>query len=382
MTREIMIVTGEASGDLHGANLVRSLKKLQPDLTFCGMGGRELERAGTEILFEASKISVVGFFEVVSHLKDILTAQKRLRERLVASRPKLLILIDFPDFNLLLARKAKKLDIPVFYYVSPQVWAWRSGRVKTMARFVDTIGVILPFEEQFYRDRGVNARYVGHPLLDSVRVTKSREVFCAQNGLDPGRTIIGILPGSRSKEVRRLLPVFLESAKKLCHKAHIKPIFLIPCASTITKEDLFENGINKHLNELEIHIIFEERYNMMASCDIVIAASGTVTLELLLLNTPMIVAYRLTPLTYRLGRLLVKVKFFALANLIADREIVPELLQDEATPERISSELYKLLFEESLKEKMKADFKTVQTLLGKPGASNRAAALALELIRA
>jgi lipid-A-disaccharide synthase len=252
--------------------------------------------------------------------------------------------------------------------------------VKTIAHLVNTIGVILPFEEKYYQDRGVNARYVGHPLLDTVRTSKNREVFCRENNLDQSLKIVGILPGSRKKEVSRLLPVFLESARRLCLKSSEKLIFLVPCASTINERDLYDNGIEKFQKEQEIHIIFEERYNMMAACDIVIAASGTVTLELLLLNTPMVVAYMLTPLTYALGRMLVKVKYFALANLIADKEIVPELLQEEANVERISSELLKLLFDTPLRSKMKADFKMVQKLLGEPGASDRAAILALELL--
>lgn len=380
MSQEVMIVAGEASGDLHGAHLIKSLQNLNPDLSFYGMGGLEISRTGAEILFEASKISVVGLFEVISHLKDILTAQRKLRKRLTDSKPSLLIIIDFPDFNLWLARKAKKLGIPVFYYISPQVWAWRAGRVKTIAHLVDKIGVILPFEEQFYRARGVNATYVGHPLLDSVTTSQTREEYCSSQNLPEMDRLIGILPGSRVKEVSRLLPVFLEAALKLQEKCEEKLLFLIACASTLTQEDLLNNGVREYQDRLNLKIVSDERYNMMAASDIVIAASGTVTLELLLLNTPMVVAYKLSPRTYRLGKLLVKVKYFSLVNLIAESPIVPELLQDDANPERISNELFKLMYDENEKKLIQKGFQQVKEKLGEKGASDRAAQLALSCI--
>ncbi|MEN8200868.1 MAG: lipid-A-disaccharide synthase, partial [Thermodesulfobacteriota bacterium] len=215
MNSRVMIVAGEASGDLHGARLVTAMQGKQPDLSFCGMGGREMEGAGVELLFEAKKIAVVGLAEVFSHLPDILAARKILRDSLRRERPGLLILIDFPDFNLMLAAFAKKLGIPVFYYISPQVWAWRPGRVKTIAQRVDRLGVILPFEEEFFRSRGLAADYVGHPLLDSVRTSCSREEFCRQHDIDHDSLCIGLLPGSRKKEIASLLPLLLQTARRL-----------------------------------------------------------------------------------------------------------------------------------------------------------------------
>ena len=375
-----MIVTGEASGDLHGSHLVKSIQKTSPDFTFCGMGGEMLHKAGVEILFDAAKIAVVGFFEVVSHLKDIIAAQKILRKRLETARPALLILIDFPDFNFLLARKAKKIGIPVFYYISPQVWAWRSGRVKTIAKLVDKIGVILPFEEQFYRDRGVDAHYVGHPLLDSVHSSVTRDDFCGKNNIDNKQKIIGILPGSRSKEIAKLLPVFLEAALLLKNKSEGEPVFLIPRAPTISEDALLDSGVREYRNQLNLKIISKERYDLMASCDIVIAASGTVTLELLLLDTVMVVAYKLSPYTYRLGKLLIDVQYFTLVNLIADKEVVPELLQEEANPKTICEKLFKLLYCKTEIDEMRAGFRVVKEKLGNPGASDRASEIALGII--
>lgn len=381
MRPEVLIVAGEASGDLHGAHLIRSLKRLSPGLDFTGIGGEEIKKTGAEILFDASKISVVGFFEVISHLSEIIAAQRTVRKKLSGSKPALLILIDFPDFNLLLARKAKKLGIPVFYYISPQVWAWRSGRVKTIRRLVDKIGVILPFEQEYYRQRGVDATYVGHPLLDSVVKTTDRNEFCIEHKILPGNRLIGILPGSRIKEVSRLLPVFLEAAHQLQESAVDQCTFLVPRATTLSEEVLLDNGITDYQDRIDIRIISEDRYNMMAACDIVIAASGTVTLELLLLNTPMVVAYKLSPYTYRLGKLLVKVKYFSLVNLIGDEMIVPELLQDEANPIRISEELHRVLYDTGSRHLIEKGFIKVRKRLGNPGASDQAAKLALSLIQ-
>ena len=375
-----MIVAGEASGDLHGARLVTSMRTRMPDLQFCGIGGPELEKYGVELLYDASKIAVVGFFEVATHLNHILKAQKTLRNRLSETRPKLLILIDFPDFNLLLARKARKLGIPVFYYISPQVWAWRSGRVKTIEKLVDAIGVILPFEEQFYRERGVAATYVGHPLLDSVRADHDRETFCRNNGLDAANTLIGILPGSRIREVAALFPVFLEAALQYQQKSAVQPTFLVPCAPTIDAQTLYENGLSDYADRIDARIIEDDRYSMMASCAAVIAASGTVTLELLLLNTPAVVAYKLAPLTYRLGKLLVKIDYFSLVNLIASEPVVTELLQHDASVDNIAGELDRLVHDQTRRKRIFAGYESVRKILGKRGASDKAAALAMRIM--
>ena len=375
-----MIVAGEASGDLHGANLVKAMRRHEPDLVFYGMGGVELTAAGVEILCDARKLAVVGAVEVLAHLPDIITAQRVLKKRMKDDRPRLLILIDFPDFNLRLARKAKKLGIPIFYYISPQVWAWRSSRVKTIGRLVDRIGVILPFEEQFYRERGVEAQYVGHPLLDSVKVEMSRDTFCERFEIDPDHKIVGLLPGSRIKEISALLPTFLEAAKRMQQKYQKHIVFLISLASTITEEDLRENGLDEYRQFVDIRIVRQNRYDMMAACDAVVAASGTVTLELAILNTPMVVVYKVSPQTYYLGRLLVKIKYFSLVNLIADAPIVPELLQDQGNPGSIEVELAFLLFDEYTRRKIQDGLALVRERLGGAGASEKAAGLALEIM--
>ncbi|HEB50821.1 MAG TPA: lipid-A-disaccharide synthase, partial [Desulfobulbus sp.] len=227
-TRHIMIIAGEASGDMHGARLVQAMRELDPGLDFSGMGGRELAAAGVELLYDASKLAVVGVTEVLGHLGDILAARRALLRRMRARRPGLLILIDYPDFNLLLAARAKKLGIPVFYYISPQVWAWRSGRVKKIGRLTDRVGVILPFEQEFYARRGVRVDFVGHPLMDAVQTTMSREEFLARHRIEPDRKIIGLLPGSRRREISSLLPDFLAAAEHLVRGSNEQYAFLIP----------------------------------------------------------------------------------------------------------------------------------------------------------
>ncbi len=384
MNNNVMIIAGEASGDLHGANLVRAMHAMRSELTFSGMGGKELIAAGVDVLFEAKKIAVVGIAEVFTHLPDILAARKILRNALKEERPTLLILIDFPDFNLMLAKFAKKLGIPVFYYITPQVWAWRPGRVKTIRERVDTVGVILPFEEEFFRNHGLDAEYVGHPLLDSVVRTMDREEFCRMKNIEADSLCIGLLPGSRKKEIAALLPTLLQTAQNLQKQntTQKKMVFLIPVASTISEAEIRENGLDEYGSGLDIRLIKENRYDMMAACDVAVVVSGTVTLELALLDTPMVVIYKFSNITYRIGKLLVNkdLKYFSLVNLIGGKEIVPELLQEEVNPLRIEQELGNILFDRERREDMLQGLRGVRQKMGTPGASKRAADLALRLI--
>jgi lipid-A-disaccharide synthase len=349
--KKVMIVTGEASGDMHGANLIKAMKAIQPDLAVYGMGGEALVSQGMELLYDAAKLSVIGLLEVFSHLSDIKAAQRILGQRLKEDRPGLLILIDLPDFNLMLAKKAKKLGIPVFYYISPQVWAWRSGRVKKIKRLVDRMAVIMPFEKDFYQQRGMAVDFVGHPLLDEVKSKCSRAEFLVEHGIkENGQKIIGILPGSRKKEVAGMLPVFIEAARLIAKKLD-RTTFLLPVAPTLTDADLAGHGLEE--SGLDIRLIRGERYDLMAACDAVVAASGTVTLELAILKVPMVVAYRVSPISYFLGRRFIKVDYASLVNLIAGREVVTELLQENALSGKISDELLRLLIDEKVCELMK-----------------------------
>jgi len=378
--REIMIVAGEASGDLHGAHLVRAMRARDADLRFCGMGGRELHAAGVELLYDAATLAVVGAVEVLGHLGDILRARRALIERMRSRRPALLILIDYPDFNLLLAKKAKEFGVPVFYYVSPQIWAWRSGRVHTIKRLVDRMAVILPFEQAFYARYGVEVDFVGHPLLDSVKPDLSPAEFRARHGIDPASKLVGLLPGSRRKEIANLLPGFLAAAGLLA-RDNPSVTFLIPQAPTISRALLDEHGLAAWRDRLDVRVIADDRYAMMAACDAAIAASGTVTLELAILGVPTVAAYRVSRRTYWLGRLLIRgLRFFSLVNLIAERAVIPELLQDAANPGQIAHELQVMLEDGEARATMLAGLAEVRQRLGGPGASGRAAAVALALL--
>ncbi len=377
--RHVMIITGEASGDMHGARLVRAMQELDPHLAFSGMGGRELAAAGVELLYDASRLAVVGVTEVLGHLGDILAARRLLLARMRSRRPCLLILIDYPDFNLLLAAKARKLGIPVFYYISPQVWAWRSGRVRKIGRLTDRVGVILPFEQEFYARRGVRVDFVGHPLMDAVRTTMSRDQFLARHQIPPHAKVIGLLPGSRRREISSLLPDFLAAADRLARARADECVFLIPRASTVSRRLLEEHGLGRYERRICCRVVDEDRYDLMAACDAVVAASGTVTLELAILGTPAVVTYRVTPRTYFLGRLLIRnIEFFSLVNLVAGRQVVPELLQHEVTPENIAAELEKIAWDVNVHARIREGLAEVTARLGGRGASRRAARIALE----
>ncbi|PIE69198.1 MAG: lipid-A-disaccharide synthase [Deltaproteobacteria bacterium] len=378
----ILIVTGEASGDMHGAALVRAMRDQRPELTFSGMGGTALANAGVTILYDAGKLAVVGVTEVLAHLGDILRARRVLLQKMndPRERPSLLILIDYPDFNLLLAKKAKQLGIPVFYYISPQVWAWRRSRVHTIGRLADRIGVILPFEQQFYARHGYTVDFVGHPLMDTVPSQLSKASFRAQHGIEPKQQVIGLLPGSRRKEVCSLLPDFLAAAQLLEQRHPGRFVFTLPVAHTLSAS-LLEEIVAEHAHGLDIRLFTADRYALMAGCDAALAASGTVTLELAILGIPAVVAYRLSAGSYWLGKMLIRhLEFFSLVNLIAGQAVLPELLQDEVTPERLDHELHALLFTPHKRQQVLEGLQEVRSALGPPGTADRAGNIALEVL--
>lgn len=380
--REIMIVAGEASGDMHGAALVRELRARRPESAISGMGGRELAAAGVELLADAARLAVVGVVEVIGRLPDILRARRALIRRMKERRPALLILIDFPDFNLWLARAAQKLGIPILYYISPQIWAWRKRRVHAIGRLADRVAVILPFEAELYTRHGYRAVFVGHPLLDRVRPELDAAAFREKYGLAPEAQLVGILPGSRGNEIRNLLPIFLETAARIqASEPDRRRVFLIPRASTVSRELLEANGLAAYRDRLDLRLIEADRYSLMAACRAVLAASGTVTLELALLGAPTVAAYRLTRHTYLLGKLIIReLAFFTLPNLILNRAVIPELLQDAATPENLSARLRPLLEDGETRREMLAGLAAVRERLGEPGAAGRTAELALQIM--
>jgi lipid-A-disaccharide synthase len=374
--RKILIVAGETSGDLHGAHLVKAATCLDPDLRFYGVGGKHLRNTGTDVIFDSSEVAVVGIVEVFSKLRSIYRAFRWLKKSLDRDRPTLAILIDFPDFNLRLAKEANKKGIPVFYYISPQVWAWRRGRVKKIAKLVPKLVVILPFEVSFYRKRGVDCEFVGHPLIDIVKPHLSKEEALEVFRLDKDKRTIGLLPGSRREEVQQLLPVLLKSALLLLQDFPNLQ-FIMPLAPAIDRLEV-EKCIGRY--SLNVRIADEHIYDVLNICDLVITASGTATLEAAIMNTPMIIVYKVSFLSYLVARLLVKVKDIGLVNLIAEKRIAPELVQGEASPVNIFNETSKLLKNPHLLSTIKAELEKVREKLGSPGASQRAAQILYRFI--
>ena len=370
-----MIVAGEASGDIYGAALVSEANTLVPGIHFFGIGGARMREAGVETLVDSSDMAVVGLVEVIKHFDVISAAFGKLKQIILQTPPDLLILIDYPGFNLRLAKVAKKAGIKVLYYISPQIWAWRQGRVKKIARLVDHMAVILPFEAPFYEKAGVPVTFVGHPMLDLVQVQLDRSTAATSFSLDPARKVVGLFPGSRHNEIERLLPVIIGAASRLMEQFPVIQ-FILPLASTLSSNDIVPQltaaGLDVTTTRDRIH-------DMIRACDAVISVSGTVTLEIALVGTPMVIIYKLSPLTYQIAKRLIKVPNIGLCNIVAGETMVRELIQDEANPEMISAEIAALLTDQTYHASIVAKLAHVRSKLGSGGASARVAALALEL---
>ncbi|NNG00662.1 MAG: lipid-A-disaccharide synthase [Desulfobacteraceae bacterium] len=371
----VMIIAGEASGDMHGARLVRSMIRRQPETVFFGIGGHEMEKAGVRILFDAARLSVVGITEAFAKLgtllKGISTAKRALREK----QPDLLILIDFPDFNLHIAGTAKKLNVPVLYYISPQIWAWRSNRVKKIKKRVDHMAVIFPFEQSFYEAYDVPVTFVGHPLMDA----KVKVPSCEEGGVNiPSQTTIALLPGSRHKEVAMHLPVMIESAK-LLKKRNPYLRFIISCAASVDVTSLNEI-VGRYADTLQFEIVGSGIEKVLQRSTMAIAVSGTVTLQAAIGLVPMVIIYKVSPFSYFLGKRLIKVEHIGLINMIGSRRIVPELVQDDASPVNISGHVHQLLNESGRIENMRRNIAAARDKLGGPGASDRVADIAMKFL--
>jgi lipid-A-disaccharide synthase len=368
----ILLVAGEASGDAHGADLVNALKCQAPGIEVFGVGGQYLREAGMHTLVDTAAIAGMGLFEARDKLKALVRAYRQLTAILRTAPPDLLVLIDFPEFNLRLAKIAKRVGVQVFYYISPQVWAWRRRRVYTIARRVDRLAAVFPFEPAFYAAHGCTVDFVGHPLVDRVHPDRSREETRQRYGLDLARKTIALLPGSRAQEVRYLLDPLLGATTLLGNNYQ----FVIAVASTLNETDLREwVGQNK------IPVVQGDTYNLLHAADLALVASGTATLETALLERPMVIVYRLAPLTYALARLIVRVPFIGMPNLIAERRVVPELIQSEVTPTRIAAEARQLLENPQAYRLAQEGLREVRRRLGPGGAAERTATLILEMLK-
>jgi len=362
-----LMVAGEASGDMYGAEVARCLFKKFPDCRIYGLGGQRMRAAGVQLEGDISKTAVVGPFEVIGYLGTLYGVFRRLAERIETEPPTAAILIDFPDFNLRLAKRVKHAGAPVFYYVGPQVWAWREGRVKQIKQLVDKMLVIFPFEEDIYRKAAVEVEFVGHPLMDMVRASKSKEDFCAKYQLDPKKPIVALLPGSRTKEVRFILPTLCRAAELIAAE---KPDaqFVLPLAPGLDRQ-LIENIIQAR----PITVIINDTYNAIRYSRAAAVASGTATLETALLGTPEVIVYRISQATWFLGKFLLKVRLFGIVNIILGEEVVPELFQDKMTPEAVARMALRLMDDVWLQSRIRGNYERLRRQLGTGNVAERVA---------
>lgn len=376
MPSQIMVVTGEASGDQHASDLVAELQRRRPELRFFGMGGPKLAARNVELIYGAHEVSVMGLTEVLPKLRRILQVMKGLERCAARRRPACAILVDIPDFNLRMARSLKRMGIPVAYYVSPMIWAWRRDRVEQIEARVDRMMCILPFEEAFYRRAGVKARYVGSPVLEQVPAPASPAEFRARLGLDVARPTLALLPGSRMSEIRRILPAMVGAAQRVqAERPGLQVV--VPVAPGIAREELTRRFEGSGVAPV---LVDGRAPEAVGASDVAVVASGTAVLEAGLMERPLVVVYRVSGLTYLVGRMLVKVKHVSLVNLLAGREVVPELLQGAMTPERIAAELRRVWEPGPERQRMLDGLAEVRRTLGAKGAAGRAADTVLELL--
>jgi lipid-A-disaccharide synthase len=372
----IAFSVGESSGDQHAAEMFMELKNQRPGIKGIGMGGPQMKLAGIDIQYDSSGIGVIGVVEVIKHYAEIRRALKTMKQLLQKERPDLLVCVDYKEFNLKLARFAKKKGIKVLFYVSPQVWAWRPGRVKKYGAAIDMMAVIFPFEVPYYEAERVPVRYVGHPSVDKARPLRSKLDNFRIMGLNHENPIVGILPGSRRNEIERMLPVMLAAAQKL--QLSFPGIhFLLPQADSIPDALIAEHLKSAHLM---ITVIKKKPYDVIQCCNAIMTTSGTASLEIALLGIPMVIAYKLSPLTYCLGRLLVKTPYIGLPNIMLGRLAVKELIQHEASAANLAKELYKILSDRDYTKQITQDLRQVKQLLGKGGGSKNMALLAMEML--
>jgi len=370
----LAIVAGEHSGDAHGGNLVKAFTKVAPGARWFGAGGPVLVSAGVDLLVPMEKLAVVGISEVLTHLPDLWREMSRLKAALLQKRPDALVLVDFPDFNFRLARFAKGLGIPVVYYITPQVWAWRQGRTEFLRRFVDRALVIFPFEETFLRERGVAAVFVGHPLVDTAHPDSPLGDFLARHDIDPSLPRVALLPGSRASEVRRNLPP-LVGAARLLHARHPDAAIMVPWAEGLP------SSLRAGFSTAPVRWISGAYRDVLGHADVAAVASGTATLEAALMGVPQVIVYRLKPMTYAIGRRLVKLERVGLPNVVLGESAVPELIQDAFTPERVATALSDLLDNETAASARAGDIAArIKAALGRGNASARAASELLKFL--
>jgi lipid-A-disaccharide synthase len=377
----IMLSAGEASGDLHGGMLCRALRELSPGLRLSGMGGGHMAAAGMEVIVDPTGQAAVGTSEAVGRVPALYRAYRAMGRRLLADRPRALVVIDFPEFNLRLARRARRAGVPVVYFIPPQLWAWRAGRVRQMARRIKRVLAVFPFEPPLYERAGVPVTFVGHPLLDVVPLDLTRDEARRRIGADPGHALIGLLPGSRPGEIERLLPSMLDAARRLA-AADGRRRFVLGQAPTVAREQVTTIISAAGPGIPSIELVSGRTYEVMAAADTLLIASGTATLEAALLGAPMVICYRVSRLTELIARVLTRVQWIGLPNLVSGRGVVPELIQGEVTGVRLAQEASRVLDDPVAATAQRAAFKDLRARLGEPGVGLRAARAVLDTARA
>jgi lipid-A-disaccharide synthase len=364
----ILIIAGESSGEKYGAGIMQALQDRIPDVHFFGIGGKRMKESGADLLYSISDLSVVGIFEIILHIPKIKRILRRIQRESAVRHPQLAVLIDSPDFNLRLAKKLKKRSIPVFYYISPTVWAWRKNRLKTIKKYVAKMLLIFPFEESIYREQNIPAVFVGHPLLQRVQLTLSREEFMAVHGLGPDKKHIALLPGSRKSEISRHMPVLMKAVSRLGDLYDSEFILILA-------EDLSEQILSNYpeVRTGRIKIIQGDVYEAMAYSDLALSACGTATLEAALLETPVVAFYRMHPLTFYLGRPFVKIGTFSIVNILAGEKVIPELIQHRMTAACLVKESARILDSQNIRRTMIHAFRRIKQELGNRNSFARAA---------
>jgi lipid-A-disaccharide synthase len=362
-----MIIAGEASGDLHGSGVVRELKRRKPACEIYGIGGDKMQSAGMELIYHTRELSVMGFVEVLQHLPLLRSIEKTMTTLLRLRKPDVVLLIDYPGLNLRLARAAHQEGIRVLYYISPQVWAWNPGRLRKMKSMIDEMLVVFPFEEEIYRNQGIQTQFVGHPLLEVLGEPQGKEGFCKRHGLDPKRFTVGLFPGSRMQEVERIFPVMLGAMRVLLrtHDAQVA----VGISSSLSPDLLrsFERS------DVPVTFIQHATHDLMKNADCAVVTSGTATLETGYYQTPMVVVYRMSWLSYLISRMLIRIRMIGLVNIVAEEKIVPELVQGKCTPDRIAAEVAKYLDDAALRADVSERLGVIRQRLGTAGASAKVA---------
>jgi lipid-A-disaccharide synthase len=372
----VLMIAGEPSGDLHGAGVVRALREMRPALRVFGIGGDRMKAEGMEVVVHISEMSFMGFVEVVKNIGTVRRVSEQMKLLLDERKPDVVVLIDYPGFNLRFAKQAAARSIPVLYYISPQVWAWHGSRVKEMRKTITKMKVILPFEEAIYRNEGIDVEFVGHPLAEVLKTRRTKEQFFKEFGLDPRKKLLAVLPGSRLQEIHHIFPEALNAAARIVQDGQVQAA--VGIAPNLGLAPFAEY----RLNELGVTAIEGGTHDLMAYADAAIVTSGTATLETGWFGTPMVIVYRTSPITYLIGRMVIQVPFIGLVNIVAGKKLVPELIQGDCSAAEIERTIRPMLFDEAANAAVRSGLLSIASLLGGPGASGKVAHSILELVDA